>query len=180
MKKAEVIEMINTWENLNFYIQQLSHHPEHLLPILEVAFDDSKQENWRAAYLIDKLADVNPELIRPYLGSFVNALKTTQNNSKRRHYLKLLSQYPIQTEHIDFLFNHCLDLFTTDKCPIAVRVHAMQILFEISEIEIGLKPELVQIIENEIDLHPSAGIKSRGRKILQKLQLFNHNHSVIG
>ena len=45
----------------------------------------------------------------------------------------------------------------------------MQILFNISEREPELKHELIQLIEHEIEYHSSAGIKSRGSKLLRKL-----------
>jgi hypothetical protein len=45
----------------------------------------------------------------------------------------------------------------------------MQILFNISETEVGLKPEVLAIIELEMENHPSAGIVSRGRKLTKKL-----------
>jgi len=45
----------------------------------------------------------------------------------------------------------------------------MQILYNISEKEPELKPELIDVIENEMELHPTPGILSRGKKILKKL-----------
>lgn len=173
MKKEDAIDIINTWENLNFYIQQISKHPEDLKVLFDIASDDSKQEYWRAAYLIDRLADDFPDLIEPCIPDMINALKKTNNTSKVRHYLKLISQYPINKEEMDFLFNYCLDAFTNTGFPVAVRVHAMQVLYEISEVEPGLKPELIHIIENEMELHPTPGIKTRGRKLIQKLRKYH-------
>ncbi len=170
MEKEEVIEMLNSWENMEFYIQHLSLHPKKLTNLFDVVFDDSDPIHWRAAYLADKIADKNPELIEPFIPKMIEALGTTSNTSKMRHYLKLISQYPIPHESIDFLFNYSLETFTNASYPVAVRVHGMQILFEISEIETDLKPELIHIIENEIEIHPTPGIKSRGKKLIQKLQ----------
>lgn len=45
----------------------------------------------------------------------------------------------------------------------------MQILFEISEYEPGFKPELIQLIEHEIEYHASPGIISRGKSLLSTL-----------
>ena len=67
------------------------------------------------------------------------------------------------------LFNFCFEVFTNSTEPVAVRVHAMQILFNIAQKEPDFTGELINLIENEIELHGSAGIASRGRKLLLKL-----------
>lgn len=68
------------------------------------------------------------------------------------------------------MLDFCIHHFTTAEEPIAVRVHAMQILYNISETEPDFKPELIHIIEHELEYHSSAGIKSRGGKLLKKLR----------
>ncbi|MCW0484174.1 hypothetical protein [Gaoshiqia sediminis] len=170
METEDIIDVIRRWENLDLFKQHLIHHPDQLQLLFRVAFDDSNPVYWRAAYLIDQLSEQNPALIRPYVPQLVKALSATSNTSKLRHYLKVVSQYPISEDSIDFLFGFCLDVFTKPSYPVAVRVHAMKILYHIAEMEPGLKPELIQIIEYELTLHPTAGLKSRGRHLLAKLR----------
>jgi hypothetical protein len=67
------------------------------------------------------------------------------------------------------LLNYCLEVFTNAAEPVAIRVHAMQILFNIAQKEPDFSGELIELIENEIELHGSAGLASRGRKLLKKL-----------
>lgn len=169
MTKEEIAAMTHSWENLNFYIQHFSRYPENLPALLQVACDDSRKEYWRAAWMVDKIAEQSPGLVRPFLPELIRSLKTTKNLSKLRHFLKIVSQNPIPETELDFLFNFCLKVFTDSAYPVAVRVHAMQILYEISEIESEFKPELIQLIEHEIELHPTAGIKARGKNLLVKL-----------
>lgn len=169
METEDIIVVIRRWENLDLCKQHFIHHPDQLQLLLRVALDDSNPVYWRAAYLLDQLSEQNPGLVRPYVPQLVKALPAVSNTSKLRHYLKIISQYPISEDSIDFLFNFCLDVFTKPSYPVAVRVHAMQILYHIAEVETGLKPELVQIIEYELTLHPTAGLKSRGRRLLAKL-----------
>jgi hypothetical protein len=59
---------------------------------------------------------------------------------------------------------------TSAKEPLAVRVHAMQILYNISEKEPDLKPEILAIFEHVMENHSSPGIISRGKKLVQKLR----------
>jgi len=46
----------------------------------------------------------------------------------------------------------------------------MQVLYNISEKEPELKPEILALIENEMENHFSAGILSRGGKLADKLR----------
>ena len=54
------------------------------------------------------------------------------------------------------------------KEALAIKVHSMQIMYNISETEKDLKPELASIIEYQYDLN-SVGFKSRADKLLKKL-----------
>jgi len=68
------------------------------------------------------------------------------------------------------LLDFCIQEFTNGSEPVAVRVHAMQILFNISQKEPDFAGELIGLIEQEIEFHGSAGISSRGLKLLKKLK----------
>jgi predicted nucleic acid-binding OB-fold protein len=67
------------------------------------------------------------------------------------------------------LLNFCIEVFTNAAEDIAVRVHAMQILFNIARKEPDFAGELIELIEHEMEYHGSAGISSRGRKLLKRL-----------
>ena len=67
------------------------------------------------------------------------------------------------------LLNFCLEVFTNAAEPVAVRVHAMQILYNIAQKEPDFSGELIELIENEMEYHGSAGLASRGKKLLKKL-----------
>jgi hypothetical protein len=96
---------------------------------------------------------------------------TTKNSGKKRHLLKLISLNDIQEENVALLLNHCIDVFTSATEPVAVRVHAMQILFNIAQKEPDFSGELTELIEHEMEYHGSAGLTSRGKKLLKKLSL---------
>jgi hypothetical protein len=101
-------------------------------------------------------------------------VQTTQNAGKKRHLLKLISLHDIPEERMADLLNYCIDVFTSPLEPIAVRVHAMQILFNIAQKEPDFAGELIELIRNEIEYRGSAGIASRGRKLLKKLIALAH------
>lgn len=169
MNENEVRALILSWENLAILVRYIADYPEHLDIIMNKALDDSQPENWRAVWMVDKIHERHPELVSPYLPVMTNFLMTTQNASKKRHLLKLISLNDIQEENMASVLNFCIDEFTNAAEPVAVRVHAMQVLFNIAQKEPDFSGELIELIEHEMDYHGSAGIASRGRRLLKKL-----------
>lgn len=170
MEKENLVELIDSWENLAFAIREIVNHPELFSALMDIALNHPEQKSWRAAYLSDKIHDDYPELILPFIEPIIMQLKRENNASKKRHFLKLLSMNEIPQEHFGFLVDYCINAFTSAKEPTAIRVHAMQILYNISEMEKELKPEILAIVEHEMEYHASAGILSRGSKIAGKLR----------
>ncbi len=166
----EVQLWIQSWENLALLVKYVADYPEYLDAIMAKALDDSQPENWRAAWMVDKIHDKYPELVLPYFPAITEFLFTTQNAGKKRHFLKLISLHEIPEENMAFMLNFSIEVFTNAAEPIAVRVHAMQILFNIARKEPDFVGELIEIIEHEIEFHGSSGIASRGRKLVAKLR----------
>lgn len=169
MTTTDLREMICSWENLNLAAKYISDYPEYFDALMDLAFDDQLEHSWRASWVADKIHDQHPELIVPYLDAIADFLLKTKDGSKKRQFLKLLSLHPVPETKAGEIFDFCIRHFTQAEEAISVRVYAMQVLYNISETELELKPELIQLIENEIEFHPSAGIRSRGTKLLQKL-----------
>ena len=169
MNEDEIQKLIQSWENIALLVRYIANYPEHLELIMTKVLDDSQPENWRAAWMVDKIHEQHPELVIPYLQTMTNFVLTTQNAGKKRHLLKLISINEIQEENLAVLLNFCINIFTNTAEPVAVRVHAMQALFNIAQREPDFSGELIELIEHEMEYHGSAGLASRGKKLLKKL-----------
>lgn len=169
MTENQLRDIIYSWENIPLLIRYISEQPELIDLALAIAQDDSQARNWRAMYLIDKIHEQHPELVLPYWPRLIGLLLKTNDSGKKRHLLKLLSLHDIPDENLALLLNFCTDIFITAAEPVAVRVHAMQILFRITEKEPDFAGELIELIEHEMEFHGSAGLSSRGKKLLAKL-----------
>jgi hypothetical protein len=169
MTKEELIDILDSWKNMEVVVREITQNPEYFRILLDIAFYNKEQRSWRAAYVVDKIHDIHPELLLPFFDEMVVQLKNEKSSSKKRHFLKLISMNPVNKKHQGSLVDFCLETFTSAKEPIAVRVHAMQILFNISENEPDLKPEILTVIEHEMKYHASAGITSRGSKLAKEL-----------
>ncbi|WP_372774035.1 hypothetical protein [Mangrovibacterium sp.] len=170
MTREEIQELMIEWENTSALCDYFRSHPEEMFKLVEIAFSESHQLNWRAAWVLDKVNEKNPIQVSYFIPQMIEFVYATKNESKLRHFLKIISRHQIPYQQIGKLFDFALSIFTDANVAIAVRVHALQILFNISEIECELKSELILLIEHELEIHPSAGIKSRGTKLLKKLK----------
>jgi len=173
MTENEVQSLIQSWENIALLVRYIADYPEHLDIIMTKVFDDRQPENWRAAWMVDKIQERHPELVFPYLQAMTDFVLTTQNAGKKRHLLKLISLNDIQEENMAVLLNFCIEVFTNAAEPVAVRVHAMQVLFNIAQKEPDFSGELIELIEHEMEYHGSAGLASRGKKLLKKLRPYH-------
>ena len=171
MTKEELLELIVSWENLPYLLCEITKTPEYYLMLMEIALYNRNKKSWRAAYLIDKINDNYPILLNPFLNEMIDQVKIEKSHSKKRHFLKLISQNELPPEQQGFILDFCMKTFTSAKEDLAVRVHAMQVLYNISEKEPELKPEILALIEYEMENHSSAGIVSRGRKLAEKLRM---------
>ncbi|RKD91816.1 hypothetical protein [Mangrovibacterium diazotrophicum] len=170
MTTEEIKQLITDWPNRELIFEHFLRNEDDFPSLLEVAFDDSKAINWRAAWIVDHLNEQNKPFVATFLPQIIATALKSENSSKLRHFLKIISLHPIPPVSVGLLFDRAFTIFTAPRYPVAVRVHALQILYKIARTEKELIPELVQTIENELDLHPSAGLKSRGKRILKALR----------
>ena len=169
MTENELYELLQSGENIPLIASHLSIYPEGIETLMSLALSDGPNTTWRAAWIADKVHEVHPELIVPYIPSMISFALKTSDLGKKRHLLKLISLHEIPEDQIALLMNHCGEVFSNASIPVAVRVHAMQILFNIAQKEPDFKGELIDWIEHELEYHGSAGLSSRGRKLLKKL-----------
>ena len=170
MNKEEIFELIFSWENLELLMKEVIDSGDTYLNLMEMALYDERAMTWRAAYLIDKINDLQPELILPYLEKMIEQVQVEKHGGKRRHFLKLISMNKIPEQKLGLMLDFAIETFKSSKEAVAVRVHAMQILYNITELEPELKHEILTVIEHEMENHSSAGIISRGKKLVKKLK----------
>lgn len=169
MTGQQLLELLEAWENLGMVMNEIISEPANYKNLVDITLTSNNPKSWRAAWLMDKINDQAPDLIINYIPEIIEQLKVEKSDGKKRHLLKLISLKEIPDEYLGFLTDFCIAIFTSSKEPIAVRVHAMQILGNIAMKEPDLKPEIILIMEHEMENHGSAGIVSRCKKILKKL-----------
>jgi len=170
MTKEDLLELISSWENLGLITSEMITNPAKLSLLMEVSLYSDHPRSWRATWVADKIHDKRPELIVPFLGKMIRQMKRETHASKKRQFLKLISMHEIPEGHLSFLMDYCMNCFLSANEPVSIRVYALQILFNISEREPLFKSELLSLIEHEMELHPAAGVRARGRNLAKKLK----------
>jgi hypothetical protein len=124
---------------------------------------------WRAGWIIDNAAENSPELLAPFIPDVVAQLLQTKNGSLKRIFTRMLGRYEIPIELLAQVVDCCFKLLSPAE-PTAVRVNAMQVLYNVSQSEEGLKQELAAVLESVLDEGGSAGFINRTEKLIRKLR----------
>lgn len=169
MTKNDILILLESWDSL-YLLKKLAEEENNFLPdLMDITLTAGNRLSWRAAWIADKINERQSGTIQPWIEEITEALKGLTHSGKKRQFLKLISLYPISDEHQSFLVDYCLQILDNTNDPPAVKAHAIQILYNISETQPGLKGELLEIMEYVTTLHESPGIKARARKIAEKL-----------
>ena len=62
MTQQELLEILDSWENLNVVIKETGNHPTHFDLLMEIALNSQEKNSWRAAWMADKIHDNYPNL----------------------------------------------------------------------------------------------------------------------
>ena len=126
----------------------------------------SKYGSWLLSHCIQQ----NPQLVQPHLGALISNLeRPALNDSVVRSTVKALAEVDIPADLQGHALQHCFDYLLDPKVAVAIHVHAMQTIFNISKNEPDLLRELQMVIEENMP-HGTAAYKARGRRILEKIK----------
>ena len=132
-------------------------------------------EEWRitqrAAWVLSHCADKYLFLIQPHLPNMV-AYMTKEGNhvAIRRNIVRTLAKIDIPEGLMGLVADACFTFLANPKETVAVKAFSMDILYQMCKKEPDLAHELIPLIEDNMEHNGTAGILSKGRKILKKLK----------
>lgn len=168
---------------INQLVQYLTQHPDLTKPLLEEVFlQDATGESFNASWVFDHLMRKKLEYLLPHLRIYIEGTANLQTESCMRpmaHVMELLneayfkhgrSRYTktITEEQQEQMTSICFDWLIGEH-KVATKVFAMTSLFYLGERFNWVRPELKSLLELQIG-GGTAGFKSRGGKILEKLK----------
>lgn len=124
----------------------------------------------RLARVINLVANLHPELIRPHLKELVIKLPTFKTGGLKRCMVKTISErsFDFDENTLGILVNTCFEWVNDPSEEIAIKAYAMEVLYRVSQFHPDIKPELIATIEYLLP-EASSGIKVRGKMYLKKL-----------
>jgi hypothetical protein len=141
-----------------------------LAELWDYAIADEEPLNWRSAWVIKGIWEQNPALVSPLINEMIRALPGLNKAGVKREFLRMIQEYPIPEDEdlLGILLDCCFAWLAAPAEPIAIKIHTMTILFEISKKIPEIKPELITTIEVAMQ-EGSAGIRNRGSKTISNL-----------
>lgn len=125
----------------------------------------------RAARVVSLVAEKEPELLVPHLESVVLRMQDAGIPvAVKRNGVRLLQHIAIPESLHGPVMNICFDLLADPKEAIAVRAFSMTVLARLADQYPEIRQELVLLIEEALEHEPSAGLRSRGNKVLKAIR----------
>ncbi|MEM6800596.1 MAG: hypothetical protein AAF696_04280 [Bacteroidota bacterium] len=149
-------------------VAYIGQDEEKVAELMEIFFHGEYRLVQRSSWVISHLSDKYPHLLRPYLAEMVQNLDDPQHDAILRNTLRYFSQIHLPEELMGEVAEKCFTYLNSPEYPIAIRVFAMSTLYNISLKFPELQRELALVIEEHLPFG-SAGFKSRGNKILKKI-----------
>ncbi len=142
-----------------------------LRKLLDYSFSSDKKLAFRASWILSKVYDKYPGIIKPELEKLVEALDIIDNEGVQRSFLRIISLSnlnDISIRHHGILADHAFRMLRSRLSAIAVKAYSMEIIYKLALIYPELANELSATI-NMLKGDESAGILARARIILKKL-----------
>ncbi|WP_420386922.1 hypothetical protein [Roseivirga sp.] len=156
-------------ENRDLMTEYLLKHPEQMPELMEQFFSDQERLVQRSAWVVGTLGQRNKDLIAPYFGQMVSAVRKPKAHvALRRNVMRVLQFHDVDESLWGELYDVCIRFLEDKEEPVAVKVFAMSTAFRIVKHIPELKGELSAAIENILP-EGTAGEKNRGQKILSAL-----------
>ncbi len=138
--------------------------------LLDLFLKGEYRTTQRAAWIVKHCADEHPNLVFPYLNDMVDRmLEPGAHDAVPRNVMRILQDFEIPRRMAGKIATVSFEMLASAKEPIAVKVFAMTVLANIAKREPDLKREISLLIEQQMPTG-SAGFRSRGRKILKRLE----------
>lgn len=143
-------------------------NPQKIKQLFHLFLGKDKQQTQKASWVLLHCFDQNNVLLQDYIPTLVKETLCSKTPTIKRNLLRILQFAPLTIEQYPELIDFCFGILLDKSEPIAIQVFGMTVLFNMIQSEPDLCKELQIIIEDQIP-YASAGYKSRGKKILQKI-----------
>ena len=151
-------------------VEHLLANPNEVDDLMTLFFGNEILTTQYSAWVVGRLGEIRPELVSPYFPKMIKVMsKGNCTDAVYRNSFRVLQFQKVDESLWGELFDLCIEVLTSNKMAVAIKVFAMTTAFNIVKEVPELKNELKLVVE-ELIPEGTAGIKSRGNKVLAALE----------
>lgn len=154
------------WDAICVY---LIKHPHQIPELISFCQDEETIVQQNAGAVLGKLVDHDKKVLNPYQKEITQLLNIELHDAVYRAVMRVFQLIEIDEEVEGYLYDAVIRFLRNPEAPIAVKAFGMTAGRRICEKYPELAQELYPIIETLVDQKLSAGIVSRGKKVLRIL-----------
>lgn len=167
MSFKERLEKEHSKTTTSAIVNEVCNNPKKMDEFMQTFINGPMRITQRAAWPLGFIAQRNPELLNKYYDLLIKELHNDNNHDAViRNILRALQYTAIPKKHQGKILNRCFEFLHDSNRPIAIHAFSMTVAYNLSKEYPDIIPELRTSIELLMP-NGSAGIKSRGNKILK-------------
>ena len=151
------------------FIEAVGRSEDNFRILLEFSLYEKDPLAWRASWILDGSDEQHPGRADPHISRIIQTLPGLESKGSLRTLLRMLTRYEIPEEDQGLLIDLCFRYMVSELYPVAVKVHAMQIIYNHVLLYPELKDELVTVIQDQV-ANNTVGFKSRGMRLIKQLE----------
>jgi len=154
-------------EKLNTWVGDSQERFDDFMPFF---FHEEMRICQRASWTLGKVCAERPWLMEKWFPQILVSLDHPKHDAIVRNVVRALQEVEVYPEEYEGeIFERCFGYLVDHNSPIAFKAFSMRICRKIAMKYPDLKAELISVIE-ELVIHGSAGVRSRGHKELAILR----------
>lgn len=147
--------------------------PELIDELIQIVFSNKEPLSRRASWPMRIISDRNAMVLQPYLPFIIEKIPNIKSVSILRAMLAILVNSDIPENHQGEMLQFTSQILINSNSPVALLIYSSDIFYKLSLKEPELLNELRLMLEQLLPFG-SAGVKSKCRKILKKIEKANY------
>ncbi len=171
MELREALLKEHSKRNTDFIVGWVGREQKHFDMLVALFLGHELKLSQRASWVVGNCVEVHPKLIKKHLTTIISNLqKNNLHDAVKRNTIRLLQFVELPEKLEGLVLDLCFNYLSQKEESIAVKVLSMIVLANIVQKYPELKPELILLIEEQLQMPTAtAAIISRGRKTLTEL-----------
>lgn len=164
-----LLEKSHSKKTTDLIVDTVISDPSNMEELMSIFLGSSYRLTQRSAWTMSNIAIKHPHLLDKWLPELIDRMDAPdQHIAVTRNIIRAFQFMDFPEEYEGIILDKCFKLLNDGTQPIAIKAFTMTVIYNLSKKYPDIQPELKLSIEQLLP-YGSAGIKSRGKKILKLL-----------